>query len=276
MPILPALDPAIRVLRSEETERLHTLYSDLPRTLADCVTCQGSRRFLWYADGTPATEPVEWTCDCEGQFILHRFLLHSGIELHYQRLSWNDLEGADQQAQDVAVEYGANAANYASSGVGLVLHGNRGTGKTLLATLLMKALLNNGYDGYFTTFHHLIDVFTQTWRDKPEKEWFDQRIRNAGILVIDDIGREYKGRIEMVESLLDHVIRARVGAERPTIITTNKEINEFTQLYQQNVLSLLTESSIIHKFRGEDFRPTFNVRKIAEARAGLRRPVVVA
>lgn len=267
---LPALPSSVRVLRTDESDRLKALYTDLPATPANCVTCKGRGSFRWNFEG----EPADWKCPCDDQFLLHRYLLNAGIEKHYQRLFWDDATGVREDVLDVVQDYIDNVEAYVASGLGLLLWGRVGTGKTLLATLLMKAILERGVDGYFATFHTLIDLFTEGWNKDEHKAWFDRRLRNAGLLVIDDIGREYGGRNAVAETVLDHVLRTRVAADRPTIITTNKAPTELGALYSGNALSLLSESAITYEFVGADYRPEHLSRKVAEAKAGLVRPVV--
>lgn len=279
---LPPNPPAIRTLRDEELTRLKGLYPDLPHSLKGCKTCRGTGTFQWKdpsyetGPGLPPWRAIEWECNCVEQFVLHRYLLNAGVELSYQRLSWVDAAGAEQGAQDVVLEYVDHADQYAGMGLGLMLHGRRGTGKTMLTTLLLKMLLAKGLDAYFVTFQDLIDIYVSGWRNETERAWFDRRIRNAGVLGIDDVGRENKARVEMVESMFDHVIRPRVAAARPTIITTNKSLDELRSLYRGNVMSLLTESCIEYEFSGEDYRETAKVNRIAEARGGLTRPLTLA
>lgn len=263
---------AIRALFDDELARLRATHADLPKSPDSCITCRGRKTFLWKNE---AGEPVEWKCNCEEQFLLHRHLLNAGIDLHYQRLSWMDATGVEPAAQEVVLDYADHADQYFNAGLGLVLHGTRGTGKTLLSTLLIKMLIGQGHKVYFVTFQELIDHYVSGWRNPEDRAWFDKRIRNASVLGIDDVGRENKSRIDMVESMFDHVIRPRVAASRPTIVTTNKSLDGLNGLYQGNVMSLLTEACLNHEFKGEDYRPVARQSRVDDARAGLTRPIVL-
>jgi DNA replication protein DnaC len=240
--------------------------------IRDCLTCGGRGFYRGYDDGN---QIVEKSCDCVTQFKLHRQLLNAGISLQYQRLGWMDCHAVEDGAMTVVMDYFQHAEGYVRAGIGLLLHGEKGTGKTLLVSLLLKRLLSDGYDVQMITFQELIDVYTQSWRDPEEKLWFDKRVRNAGVLGIDDIGREHKGRMEIVESMFDHIIRARIAAARPTLITTNQSRDKFLTFYQSNIMSLLDEGSIKYCFTGDDYRPSLLERRTNEARAGISRPIVL-
>jgi DNA replication protein DnaC len=261
----------IRLITDEERDRLLIRHPDLPRSIEDCITCRGEKSFRWYAD----EEIVDYECDCFGQYVLCLWLLAAGVDMHYQRLARRDVMGVPLDAMERVNAYQEEAEDYAQMGMGLVLRGIRGGGKTMLATLLLKQLLADGMDGYFTTFERLLSLHTKGWRDDEAAVWFERRVCSAGILVVDDMGRENEGRSAVSESAWDHVLRTRVAAQRPTIVTTNKTMEEMQAIYSPNSISLLSGCSEVIDFLGEDFRPRHFERTRFERKSGLRRPVVL-
>lgn len=271
---LPPNPPACAPLKDPDRERLKALYPDLwvnPAT--SCLTCATKGTFRWYGeDGQVAT----YDCDCRAQWVLHRWMLNAGIDTKYQRLSWLDAMEIPQSGQDAVMDYVEHADANVRAGVGMILYArSTGSGKTLALTLALKALLARGYDCYFTQFNEMLDAFSSGWRDEDQRKWFIRRIRNAGVLVIDDLGREYKGRIEITEAMFDQVIRARVAASRPTLLTTNLTPDEWKTGYGRNVMSLLDEACMAVEVSGADFRERARDRYLSEARAGLARPLVI-
>jgi DNA replication protein DnaC len=218
---------------------------------------------------------------------MHRYFLHSGIGLAYQRMNWGMVE-VEQGAVDLVKEWREYAERYVPAGVGLILHGSIGSGKTMLSALLLKELLADGWDGYFVTFSGLLDEFASGWRDEEQKRWFRDRITNADVLVVDDVGRELKqrsfvkgeGAIDrsrpMAVSTMDEVLRYRVAHCRPTIITTNMTTEDLTSDYGSNIMSLLNEKSATYEFVGSDYRRTAYSNQDKEIQLGLTRPVVVS
>lgn len=268
--------PAIRSLTAEESERLKTKHPDLPSTPEECPTCKGTKKFTWWDDPASVDRiTVEYECPCVEQWVLHRFFLNAGVDKAYQQLGWADMSWCEPGAIAEAQGYLDREAQYVANGFGIIFYGGKGTGKTALATLMLKSLLAASHDGFFTTFNAMLETFTAGWHEPEEKEWFHRRIKNAGVLVIDDPGKEMKGRIALPEALLDEVIRHRTAGLRPTFITTNSDMKVFAERYGEYVMSLLHERAMTYRFTGTDARENYRLRMHDEIDAGLTRPLVI-
>lgn len=272
---LPPNPKGIRVLKTIESDRLTTMYPSLPPSPKQCPTCGGTKQFLWYDDHDNI---VSYECSCAEQWILYRYLLYNGIERGYQRMGWRDIR-TDTEIARSAKAYITDWPYNFSNGFGLYLHGTPGTGKTLLGTLVLKHVLGQGYEGHFTTFNELLDGYMGTWGDADAKAWFTRKVKNTGLLVIDDPGRENresKGSISRSTSLLDDVIRHRIAANLPTIITTNETPEDFSRAYGPNLKSLLSERMEVREATGVDYRSTKRREVESEREAHLTRPLVLA
>jgi len=287
MPLDLSNPPSVRTLNDPEADRLRKQYPDLPPSPAQCITCRGTKKFLWWDDpASPEREAVYYLCPCKDQWILHRYLLNAGIGLAYQRLGWADVE-AEEGAILKAQNYLANAEGYVTNGLGLILYGEIGTGKTLLGALILKGLLARGVDCYFTSFGGMIELLSAGWNDDDDKQWYVRRCKNAGVLMIDDVGREHRQRrmvkgegltemtTALAQSTFEEVIRHRVASAKPTIVTANLNLQALEMKYGGNVLSLLSERSTTYRFEGQDFRATARMRLVDEIESGFTRPVVL-
>lgn len=265
-------------LPNEDFARLRAarprLWTD-PKTR--CLTClkQNDNTYQWYTDSTRATITT-WECDCRSQWLMHLWLLNAGIGTSYQRLSWDDVDTVSPGIIDRVMAYAVNAPRNVADGRNLVLWSTgAGTGKTLLLSLLAKALLTQGIVTHFAQFNEIIDLYTSSWRDKVEREHWNRRVRNVDVLAIDDLGKEHKGRLDMVEAMIDQIIRARVADAAPTIITTNLTPQQIQDGYGGYVMSLLTEQADFIEVSGGDYRPLRREKARHEADLGLARPITV-
>lgn len=270
---LPQLD-LVPTISSADLARLKSQNPDLwTDPHAECRTCrkQGSYRTI-LADGTQEVVP----CDCVQQWGLYIYLLNAGVGIHYQRLGWQHARGITESVREQVQDYIANAAAYVAQGYGLTFWSScRGSGKTLLATLVLKSLLAQGYDGYSCLFNQLLTLHTAGWRDADARRWFEYRVANAGVLHVDDMGKENPNRSEVVGALVDEILRTRIANARPTIITTNLSLAELGQRYYSDVISLFAECNEPIEVPGEDYRPQYREEFKKNTAAGIVYPVTV-
>ncbi len=262
----PPLDK--RFLSDSDASRLYRLHRELKADPDEfCPTCLKEGFYFWPDKDTR----VE--CDCRQQLQLYKHYLNAGIGALYQRLDWDDYIG-DDDTVTVASAYLDNAKQMVSRGIGLILLGGYGVGKTLLATLILKNLLHAGHQVFSTTFAGMIEMFTAGWNSEEEKNFFVERVKKSEVLLLDDIGKEFRSKNNLAESTFDSVLRSRVQEGRPTFITTNMSVEDMRAGYGSAVLSLIMETSVMHEIEGTDYRSKAGSTKMQEILQGLTRPIV--
>lgn len=134
----------------------------------------------------------------------------------------------------------------------LLLEGGYGCGKTHLAAAVGHHRLKQGDFVLFVTTPDLLDYLRQAYDPRAEAtfdETFD-RVRNATLLILDDLGVENPSpwAQEKLFQLLNH----RYSHKRPTIITTNVNINDL----DARLRSRLLDTQIVHhaKISAPDYR----------------------
>lgn len=253
-------------LTTEESDRLAESYPHLKDvTPYDyCPTCSKTGTYKWRGE--------DHECPCTLQLQLLKHYCNSGIGSTYQRLDWDDWEG-DQELRHLMQVY-VEDPRFIEEGEGLFLWGNPGTGKTMLANLILKDLVKRGVRCYATTFSGMIDEFTKGWSDASEKRWFERKFKLTDVLLLDDLGREVRGRANLPQTTFDNLLRTRVQAGRPTLITTNMRPEEIDTGYGSGVLNLLWEQSLAYHMTGDNWHRKIPERRSAERASGERRPIV--
>jgi hypothetical protein len=271
--LLPRNPLTVTPLSNEDYEWLKELHSALWRDPnVSCLTCNKKGTFRTRVQG----EEVMMRCDCVEQWGLHLWLLNAGIGLGYQRLGWDHIATIPDSVQESVLMYLEHGRAYAEVGHGLTLWSpSRGTGKTLLATLILRNLMATGVDGFFCLFNKLLTLHTAGWRDDKARKWFERRIMNAEVLVIDDAGKENPNRSEMVSAVVDEILRTRIDNARPTILTSNLSQEEMGERYLSDVVELFSGCNQSIEVTGTSYRPRFEAEMRENARRGLKFPVVI-
>lgn len=128
--------------------------------------------------------------------------------------------------------------DYADSDVvSLMISGTVGTGKTMLAITTAKKI----------AYERKISIDILRCSNIYEKD--DIAIKTAGVLVIDDIGRESgsEARSESRKAFISEVIESRMRNGLKTIFTTNLSREELLKEYKSHILDRIFESSVICK-----------------------------
>lgn len=116
-------------------------------------------------------------------------------------------------------------------GIGLFVWGENSTGKTYVTAALCKeAWKRFRINAFCTTAAELKDCWIQ---DRPlaDGETFTQRIEKVRLLVIDDLGKEYRAASGFAENKFAALLRTRAREKLTTIVTTNLTPAEFKEVY---------------------------------------------
>lgn len=150
-------------------------------------------------------------------------------------------------------EYAENFAEYKKKGVGMILKGPVGTGKTSLAVAILQEVIQTHGGGLFIPMASLLDnLLTMSKGERDEYMRFENRVRSTPLLVLDDLGAEYENN--WVRTKVDAIITERCNRLLPIIITTNLKAEEIMSTYQERVYDRLKGCSLIVNFTGASMR----------------------
>lgn len=168
----------------------------------------------------------------------------------------------NKKAFESAKKYAEKFETYKEKGIGLMMSGTKGTGKTHLAAAITIELINKGTPVIMNTMIGLLSKIKGAY-DGEIKETENSLIdlySTVDLLVIDDLGKERPN--EWVLEKLYTIINARYENLLPVIVTTNYDIDRLRdRLTVKNntetaeaIVSRLNEMCVGIEMNWEDWR----------------------
>lgn len=139
------------------------------------------------------------------------------------------------------------------SGSGLLLWGENGTGKTCAAVVIAKEARRRGAPALFVNAE---DLRIATIEQTPfhEDMTLMDRAREVELLVIDDLGKDYRGATGYSDRLFENLLRYRSANCRTTIITTNLKPVRLLERYKKSMMDVIKEAMAPVAAEGESLR----------------------
>lgn len=186
-----------------------------------------------------------------------------GIPKRYQHIDIANTLGFFQKnnivnvmAIEKCMKYINHMDEYIQDGIGLLIRGSVGTGKTSMAVSVMREAIKHNYSVLFVPSSSLVDMIMSG--SEEERVKFNNRLKHVKLLVIDDLGTEYsKGWItNKIQSIIDE----RYNEKKTTIITTNLEQKgSLRNRYSARLEDRILETSIVINCVGKSVRKQFDM-----------------
>ncbi|MBE6748985.1 MAG: ATP-binding protein [Ruminococcaceae bacterium] len=142
------------------------------------------------------------------------------------------------------------AENFNKNSSSFFFTGATGLGKTHLSLAVMNKVTEKGFSVFYGSADNIIKQM--------EKERFgrsngdiEEEIENADLLIIDDLGTEFKTAFS--ETAVYQLINNAILNGKPMIISSNLSIDELEERYGQRVVSRLNSFEVVN-FIGTDIR----------------------
>lgn len=138
----------------------------------------------------------------------------------------------------------------------LLFSGGTGLGKTFLSNCIVYELLKNGKTVLYQTAPVMLDSLISEMFNKNSNNEFSENLLNVDLLVIDDLGTETMNSMKFTE--LYKIINTRLlnqkGKITKTIISTNLNLQELFNTYDERLVSRFVGNYNIYHFFGDDIR----------------------
>ena len=147
--------------------------------------------------------------------------------------------------------------------------GQPGCGKTHLAVALATTAVEAGFRGYFTTADDMVNTLVRAKREGT----FGSKLKTLtapSVLVIDDVGLlpiERGGA-----GVFFHVVNTRYERGHPTLITTNRGLPEWGEIFGDPVVAAAILDRLMHN--DEESAPIPEVPFRGQGRPNRHTPVV--
>lgn len=159
---------------------------------------------------------------------------------------------------DVYSEITSDIKNSYNNGLKLCLTGSHGTGKTTVASCILKRVAEKGYTALYTTLTDVVSLMTS--RNSDDKYEARRAILMVDFLVIDEFDPRHMGTdnaSELYGRILESTLRSRIQNKMPLIMCSNSPnvVNSFSGALKQSIGSLFNMVRIVPVV-GKDYRTT--------------------
>lgn len=141
----------------------------------------------------------------------------------------------------------------------LLFVGGTGLGKTFLSNAIAKELIEKGKTVLYQTAGNLMDLAMDYRMNRDNNQIDESQYRElfeVDLLIIDDLGTE--NVTDARRSELFNLLNTRIlnGSKKKirTLISTNKELKDLVNYYDQRIVSRLIGNFDVYRFFGEDLR----------------------
>ena len=157
-------------------------------------------------------------------------------------------------AKSYVKDFGKESKNKPEKSENLLFLGKTGLGKTHISTAIAAGVMDKGYDVVYDTVQNIVHTYElQTFASDAEAAQSTERYAECALLIIDDLGTEFKS--SFTASVLYNLLNARIMSGRAMIVSTNLDTNALLQKqYDDRILSRLIGNFRTFKFFGEDIR----------------------
>lgn len=188
--------------------------------------------------------------------LSNKNLINMGVPKALLDLSLEDLD-LNEKILDYVQGYMDNIDNSFKYNKGLFLYGSNGTGKTSIASIIIKEAYRHRYTAKRMTWVDYMTLYTRAWgcnnfELKMHTEDVIKDIKDREFLVLEEIGKEQDNKLAM--TLLEDLLRHREDKGFPTIICTNLAPKSIVERYGASIESLIKGNMTPIKLVGKDNR----------------------
>ena len=183
----------------------------------------------------------------------------SEFDLKYYSEEKNELGVSPKKQMTAVLNTCKKFAQEFPSGANLLLTGGPGLGKTHLSLSIANEVLLKNRNVIYGSAQNLInEVSRETFDRSGSTEKIDS-LTSCDLLILDDLGTEFSTQLSV--SIVYNIIDTRLMRGLSTIISTNLDIKEISQIYNDRIASRIIGHYTICPVFGKDIRQINSVNK---------------
>jgi DNA replication protein DnaC len=178
----------------------------------------------------------------------------AGVSKRYMNASFSGLKELPEAK--TAVKVAKDWAEAPLTDRGFFFVGTPGVGKTYLAVAALRHKIENGLlNARFINVPLFLDAVRSSFKfsDDSVQSDFQFICDRASVVVLDDFGKERA--TDWATERLYVIVESRYSSMLPTIVTSNRTLDELNDLGYGATVSRLTEMCTVVKVGGSDLRP---------------------
>jgi DNA replication protein DnaC len=165
-----------------------------------------------------------------------------------------DFNKGQKTMYNLGIKYANNFKKIKQEGLGLLVYGNPGNGKSYLSFAIANELLKKQQPVICISINGLLERIRETysrWGREGETEIL-KSLGNADLLVIDDLGVEQSTDWSVTK--IYNIIDSRYRNKLPLIVTTNHTLDDLKELYGERTYDRLIEMCTPIQNNGQSIR----------------------
>ena len=223
----------------------------LEKHCSGCTLCK-ERRTIELSDG-------KWEkCKCLQNYNKEYALYAANIPKEFHSLTRDDFTSdwiaQNEEAFSRSIKYVQQLQKALDKGFGLYLGGTSGSGKSFIATLILKKAMEQGFSAYFILFRDFVQFAMNALRDPEVQEDIDHLVTHADFLVLDSIGDVTAlGRDgqELINTVVMALLKKRKYSGKPLIVTSHSRLSELKILLGEDAAPAITSGLSELSFTGD-------------------------
>jgi len=201
-----------------------------------CKKCVGSG----YIKGVP--------CSCMLKFEEEIAVANAGIPEKYRQATFDNYLGKKQISYQKLKTYCEHLENARNKGIGVMLRGEEGAGKTFVGICILRDVMKAGYTACYTTLNGMLEDIKQSWQNSSLQKVNEEKYMWSDFLFVDAMNFVYRehGTTEWVKNTFENLIVHRDNHNRCVILSVHGSVADIqsNNIYSSSIYTVLKPKMI--------------------------------